>query len=64
MFPYFEKVSTEMYQKYGISDNTPILDLSAILNDKDWKKLSGAMKYPNGVVREIECDTKKKIFQK
>jgi|TARA_X000001382_G_scaffold121756_2_gene104275 tRNA (Thr-GGU) A37 N-methylase len=54
MMNYFEKVFAEMKRKYDLDDNTPVYDLSFYLDDSDWQKLTQAMKYPNGILREVQ----------
>ena len=51
---YYEKVFAEMKKKYSLDENIPVYDLSFYLNDSDWKKLAQAMKYPNGILREVQ----------
>ena len=51
---YFEKVFAEMQKKYGLDDHILIYDLAFYLSDTDWEKLSQAMKYPNGLLREVQ----------
>jgi len=51
---YFEKVFAEMRIKYALDDHIPIYDLAFYLSDSDWKKLTQAMKYPNGLVKEVQ----------
>ena len=51
---YFEKVFAEMRKKYKLEDHISVYDLAFYLSDADWKKLSQAMKYPNGLLREVQ----------
>jgi len=51
---YFEKVFAEMRKKYQLEDRISVYDLAFYLSDRDWEKLAQAMKYPNGLLREVQ----------
>lgn len=51
---YYEKVFAEMKKKYSLDESIPVFDLAFFLSEKDWQKLRQAMKYPNGILREVQ----------
>ena len=50
----FKKVTEEMMDKYDLSTNTKIIELQYKMTAEDYTTLMRVMKYPNGIVRDLQ----------
>ena len=50
----YEKVMMEMMDKYDLSPSTKIAGLQYKMTAEDYETLLGVMKYPNGIVRNVQ----------
>ena len=50
----FNKVMAEMMDKYDLTTNTRIIDLQYKMTAEDYETLMRVMKYPNGIVRDVQ----------
>ena len=51
----FKKVMEEMMDKYDLSPSTKIAGLQYKMTARDYEKLLVVMKYPNGIVRNVQA---------